>query len=75
MNKLLKIKTGDLLTIAGRMFMVQEMQGSGWSMQLTLTTNKLFAGSDGRLTNRLKCTLEELLERLIIVHPHVDKTV
>lgn len=75
MNKLLSIRTGDLLHIAGRMFMVQEAKGLGWSMQLILTTANVFTGRDGRPTNQLRCTLEELLDRLIVVQKRFDRTV
>ena len=75
MNKLLSIRTGDLLMVAGRMFMVQEARGVGWSMQLILNTTNVFIGRDGRPTNQLRCTLEELLDRLIVVQKRVDKTV
>lgn len=75
MNKLLSIRTGDLLTIAGRMFMVQDARGLGWSMQLILNTTRVFTGRDGRPTNQLRCTLEELLDKLIVVQKRVDQTV
>ena len=74
MNKLLSIKQGDMLTIAGRQFLVYQVVGSGWGMVLTLITTRVFMSSQGP-TNKLKCSLEELLDRLIIVHKHIDKKV
>ena len=64
-----------MLTVAGRQFMVQEAEGSGWSMRLILNTTRVFIGRDGRPTNQLRLTLDELLDRLIIVHKHINRTV
>jgi len=74
-NKLLSIRAGDMLTIAGRQFMVQAVDGTGWSMRLVLNTTRLFVGREGRLTNQLRLTLDELLDSLIVVHKRFDKTV
>jgi hypothetical protein len=72
--KLFNVKQGDMLTIAGRQFLVYHTTGTGLSMELTLITNRIFM-SKGGPTNRLKCTWDQLIDRLIVVHKKIDKTV
>jgi hypothetical protein len=72
--KLFNVKQGDMVTIAGRQFLVYNVTGAGLSMELTLITNRMFMSRAGP-TNRLKCTWAELLDRLIIVHKKIDTKV
>ena len=64
--KIFTIRKGDVMTFAGRLFLVDQVRGSGWSMEVVLITNNIFISPDGP-TNMLKCTIQELLDRLIVI--------
>jgi hypothetical protein len=64
---LFRIRAGNLLTVAGRAFIVHDVQGQGMNKTLVMSTTRLFIGKDGRPTNQLIITIGELLDRLIVI--------
>jgi len=71
MNRLFNIKSGDMLTIAGRRFVVNYAEGVGWERVVVLSTDRLYMSKTGP-TNQIRCTLDELLMKLITVHKRIN---
>jgi len=74
MNRLFSIKAGDMLTIAGRRFIVNYAEGTGWNRVVVLSTDRVYMSKVGP-TNQIRCTLDELLLKLITVHKRIDTRV
>lgn len=66
-EKLFQLEGGDTVKVAGRIFFIHAVRGEGMNKVLTMTTTRLFMGRDGRPTSQITITIEDLLNRLIII--------
>ena len=73
-ENIFNVSPGDVITIANRPFRVYSREGQGWDMVITLNATRVFMSKSGP-TSMLRCTLRELMNKLITVHRRIDRTV
>lgn len=73
-ENIFNVNAGDVIIIAGRQFRVDSHEGRGWDMVITLIATRLFMSKTGP-TNMLRCTLRELMNKVITIHRRIDRTV